>query len=189
MKRTFELTVKNENNSVNSDVNIVLYEEPVVKKTKHWSSLHLMACLGELSDSSEDELNDVSKTDRTSYLRELQSINEQDFNGCTPLLWAVSEGNLSTAETLIDCGADVNSQNFYGETALFLASSRGHQSICQLLLESGANPNFPNSDGVYPIHMAVASGFYDIVTLLCAHGAFMNVKDDAGDTLLHYAVR
>lgn len=184
MKRTFEVAVEDE--CVLNNV-IVFHEEQEIKRMKNWSPLHEMACVGNLSESTDDEF-DVSPLKLVSGLI-LKSINEQDMNGCTPLSWAVSEGNFESAETLIECGAEVNCQNFSGETPLFLACARGYQAICQLLLESGANPNIPNSEGVYPVHMAVASGFYEIVTLLCSRGAFMNVKDDVGDSLLHYAVR
>jgi len=116
-------------------------------------------------------------------------INQQDHNGNTPLMWAVSQAREDLVQLFVDQGAYVNMQNFTGETALYLAASRGFARICEILLENGADVSVTTLDGCGVAHTAAANGQIAVLHILAKNGAFMNGQDDEGDCPLHYAIR
>jgi len=116
-------------------------------------------------------------------------VNEQDHNGNTALMWAVSADREDLVQMLVDQGADLNVQNFAGETALYLAASRGNSRVCNHLLVHGANVNIPSLEGATAMHIAAAGGHVETLLILAARGAHANAQDEEGDTPLHYAVR
>lgn len=120
---------------------------------------------------------------------DMEDYNDEDENGNSTLIFAVSHGKEELARALIDHGASVNHQNNLGETALYWAASQGFENIVDLLIENGANLNICTLDGATPIHIAAANGHCNIISKLVKNGAFVNAQDEENDTPLHYAVR
>ncbi|MCJ1402522.1 hypothetical protein MMC11_005742 [Xylographa trunciseda] len=91
------------------------------------------------------------------------NVNQQNFNGKTPLHSAFMYGNSNVAsvELLLNRGADVNIRDNYGRTPLFNLVSWSELT-----------------DSVAPI-----------LNLLLKHGASLSAVDCLGNTLLHYAAR
>ncbi len=115
-------------------------------------------------------------------------INARNENGSTPLLLAVSNGNVNIAELLITQGADINARNSDGNTPLRLAldSQNIDWSIVESLIEKGADINTQNSDGNTPLRLALDSQNIDwsIVESLIEKGADINTVNRSGETTL-----
>ena len=75
-------------------------------------------------------------------------VNEADEKGRTPLMEAVSGGNLEAIKALLEAGADPNSSDTNGTTPLMLAADRTwHPEIFKTLLAAGADKNLRDSKG------------------------------------------
>ena len=84
-----------------------------------------------------------------------------EFN--SPLLCiAASRGRLSTAQILVDRGADVQTVDGFGESPLMIASRANDLGMARLLLDSGAPVDQMQggrrSYGLTPLHEAVREG-------------------------------
>lgn len=97
----------------------------------------------------------------TSIFRQLISENSTlDLNykircGITALLLAAYYGRESTAQCLLDMGADVDAQNDVGHTPLHAASYNGHDGVVKLLVAYGANQNLVDHRGNTPYVAAI----------------------------------
>ena len=76
--------------------------------------------------------------------------------GMTPLLYAVRQGYIDVARTLLDAGVPVN-QRKAGDnaTALLVATVNGQFDLAAYLLERGANPNLLAENGVGPLYATI----------------------------------
>lgn len=127
----------------------------------------------------------------------LCAIDEEDKNGNTPLMWAVSfvdedgqgEISMELIEALIDSGANINQVNHDGETPLFTAVKLNSEDKVEYLLENNANPNAKNIEGCSPLHFAAEIGNEAIVEALLMNGAYVNNRDDMDECALYWAVR
>ena len=116
-------------------------------------------------------------------------LNTMDFDGWTPLLWAVMGGHKAIVQLLFEKGVDINSKDNDGRTPLLWATGSGQEAIVQLLLEKGANINSKDNDsGGTPLSSAVVAGHKAVVQLLLEKGADINSKDNDGQTPLSRAI-
>jgi len=76
--------------------------------------------------------------------------------GMTPLLFAVRQGYVDVAQTLLDAGVDVN-QRKGGDnaSALLVATVNGRFDLANMLLSRGANPSLTGENGVGPLYAAI----------------------------------
>jgi ankyrin repeat protein len=74
--------------------------------------------------------------------------------GLTALVFAAREGDLESAKTLVDSGAQVNQTTEYGWTPLLTATNNRHYKLAEYLIERGANPNIANKGGWTPLYLA-----------------------------------
>ena len=86
------------------------------------------------------------------HIAEGADVNELLFE-MPPLTWAVTMGQIETAELLLQHGADINGRNRDGNTALHLAIFLGHAGTAELLIKNGADVNRKNSDGATPVDL------------------------------------
>ncbi len=105
------------------------------------------------------------------------------------LIRASEAGDLVTATTLLNSGADPNSGGVYGMTALDFASQNGHVDVVRLLLNRNANVNAKNAFGQTALMSAALNGHREIVEALIAKGADVNVKGSDGKTALMMAAQ
>ena len=111
--------------------------------------------------------------------------------GLTPLVFAAREGDLESAQLLLDAGAPINQVTEYGWTPLLTAVNNRNYRLAALLLEKGADPNLANKGGWTPLYLAtdnrnIEGGDYpvpkgdlehlEIIGLLLEKGADPNQK-------------
>ncbi len=89
----------------------------------------------------------------------------------TPLMSAISYGDMDRARLFLEHGADVNIQNYRGNTALIWAVLHGSASGVELLLKSGADVSITNNDGESALVLAADEGNLDMVRRLLRYGA------------------
>jgi ankyrin repeat protein len=104
----------------------------------------------------------------------------------SPLLDAVTEGNIEAAKQAIDDGEDVNVTTDGGMNFLHYAAGAGHKEIAEVLITNGADLNAKDLivDST-PLHWAVKYEHKEIAELLVDEGADVNAKDMDGETPLH----
>jgi ankyrin repeat protein len=102
----------------------------------------------------------------------IDSINDYDETGRTPLLHASRVGHLEAILNILKVGANIDTISQYGnETAVYLAAEAGHEIIVSALISRNADVNIPNIHGVTPLYIASQSGNVRVVELLLEAGA------------------
>ena len=124
--------------------------------------------------------------------------NAIDFDGCTPLRYAVfrkdvdfiklllrrgakprMEGkfgntplhyakSVDVVKLLLNEGAELNKTNICGQTSLFRAARAGNKDVVKLLIDSGADKDIADDEGMTPLACAQEKGYSDIVNILKA---------------------
>jgi ankyrin repeat protein len=74
--------------------------------------------------------------------------------GLTPLVFAAREGDLESAQLLLDAGAPINEVTEYGWTPLLTAVNNRNYQLASFLLDKGADPNLANKGGWTPLYLA-----------------------------------
>ncbi|QGQ46542.1 M48 family metallopeptidase [Metabacillus sediminilitoris] len=123
--------------------------------------------------------------------------------GTTPLMLAVSNGDIEEVKDLLDEGVDINAVDADGWTALHyaiswqeymdeyeeeLVESPTNIELVKLLLANGADPNIVDQYGDPIITFAINQGFFESTKLLVNAGANLNIKDEYGESPLFDAV-
>lgn len=108
-----------------------------------------------------------------------------EYNGVTPLVYALSETGRFTALTLdtiallLERGADPNALNKgWGGTPLHITAD---PVVAALLIAHGADVNARNRDGETPLHSTYS---FEIAALLLSSGADVNAQNADGETPL-----
>ena len=70
-----------------------------------------------------------------------------DGSDSTPLLMAVTKGDLALVNKLLKSGANPNVKNKLSTTPLLEAAFQSHGEIVKALIEAGADPNVAGPDG------------------------------------------
>jgi ankyrin repeat protein len=83
-----------------------------------------------------------------------ESIEVQDFDGRSPLIYAALVGSLDILDILIKRSAKINHRDKLGNSALFYAASQGDTEIGEALLAAGANKDIENRQGITPLMKA-----------------------------------
>jgi len=120
-------------------------------------------------------------------LKNNANINQKDYEGYTPLIYASIYGQLEIVKLLIKYGANINEKNNYNYNALYFACVYGHLEIVKLLLENGVNINEKDYHGYTPLLYVSRYGKIKIVKLLLENGANINEKDSNNKTILQHA--
>ncbi|WP_341810741.1 ankyrin repeat domain-containing protein [Wolbachia endosymbiont (group A) of Campoletis raptor] len=129
--------------------------------------------------------------------------NLLDTNLNNSLYWAVKNNHSTTAEVLLDNGADLHTfdpsrkrdvlsryqeiETEHSKNSLHLAAKLGNLEAVQDLLGKGANVNAQNDTGKTPLHWAAREGHKQVVQALLDKGANVNATDQDGKTPLHWA--
>ncbi len=111
----------------------------------------------------------------------------------TPLLTAISEGDLNQVRSLLDGGANVNEAGHDGVTPLITAVAHERLDAVQLLIEHGADVNLADSNRNTPLMVAADASPEikdpaSLIRLLLTHGAKRGLKDSQGRIAFQRAV-
>eukprot|EP01129_Flabellula_baltica_P008275 TRINITY_DN326_c0_g1_i1.p1 TRINITY_DN326_c0_g1~~TRINITY_DN326_c0_g1_i1.p1 ORF type:complete len:277 (+),score=51.45 TRINITY_DN326_c0_g1_i1:217-1047(+) len=114
------------------------------------------------------------------------SVNRQNFNGDSPLHFAIKGSSLSSAMKLVQMGANVNVSNLQSEYPMHLATCAGLEYV-QLLIERGGNLECEDECGDTPLHWAVREDNSDCINLLINSGANIHHQNEDGESPLMFA--
>ncbi|XP_020851191.1 inversin isoform X2 [Phascolarctos cinereus] len=105
-------------------------------------------------------------------------LNWQDYEGRTPLHFAVADGNVTVVDILTSYeSCNITSYDNLFRTPLHWAALLGHAQIVHLLLERNKLGTIPSdSQGATPLHYASQSNFAETVEVFLKHPS---VKDDS----------
>ena len=102
-------------------------------------------------------------SDRTNAAKALLAAgadaNQDNTDGHTVLMLAVSRGNLAIVKALVAAGADVNAKEERGYTPLHLAAWYGLPNVAKVLVVAGANTKAKNNNGRTPYKECRKEGF------------------------------
>jgi len=119
---------------------------------------------------------------------DVNTVNQRQADGSTPLQWAVYNGDVNEVQRLLKAGANVSIANNYGVTAMELASEVANTPIIKLLLDAGANVDSPNPDGQTALLAVARTGNLEAAQLLLDRGAKVDAKEKfGGQTALMWA--
>jgi ankyrin repeat protein len=136
-----------------------------------------------------------SDFDVVQMLVEHIAVDCRDNNDCTPLHYAMHDGDQEShkdvsrcVELFLERDADVlEAQNNRGSTPLHLAASKMSEKTVRLLIEKGASINLQNNKMQTALHKASRRGHLDIARLLLDQ-ADVDLQDNHGSTPLHLAI-
>lgn len=118
---------------------------------------------------------------------DVNGVNGQDEQGTTLLFWAAATGQCSTAQFLLEKGAETELADLRGWTPLHAAAYYGKWEMCRTLVNAGANADARQKDGWSVLHYAARRGNAQAVNFLAEHGADVNASDEDSETVLHTA--
>lgn len=109
---------------------------------------------------------------------------EEDESRQSPLMAAVTGGDVVALRTMLAQGGDTEGTDLYGRTAMISAAWRGDTRIVDILLEVGAEPEVVDLDGKTPLIWAASNGHEEVVAGLTDAGVNIDSQDDDGLTAL-----
>ena len=121
----------------------------------------------------------------------IDTINDYDESGMTPLLHAARAGYLDAVLNIIKAGANITKPSEYeGDSAVYLAAEGGHDIVVSALIRAGADVNHPNKLGITPIFAASQVGYTRTVKVLVEAGAGIGrISDNGLSPLMVAAIR
>uniref|UniRef100_A0A665WHX2 Inversin n=1 Tax=Echeneis naucrates TaxID=173247 RepID=A0A665WHX2_ECHNA len=116
-------------------------------------------------------------------------LNWQDYEGRTPLHFAVADGNEAVVEVLTSYeGCNVTAYDNLFRTPLHWAALLGHAKIVHLLLERNTSGTIPSdSQGATPLHYGAQSNNAETVGVLLSHPSVKDEPDLEGRTAFMWA--
>lgn len=111
------------------------------------------------------------------------------FNGETPLMFAVENGKLRSAASLLKWGACVHARDMNGRTPLILAVMHSRPGMPKLLLDKGADVHVKDKEGLSALAWAVIKGSAENVELLLDRGADIHAADKEGLSALSWTIK
>lgn len=120
------------------------------------------------------------------------NISAPDFEGLTPLHWAVMRNREAAVRELLRLHeggfhGDVRAADAKGRTPLHIAAISNKLTLLPLLIEAGADIEAVTDDGDTPLHYA-AEDALEFATQLIARGANVMARNKDGRTPLFVAV-
>lgn len=125
----------------------------------------------------------------TFFTKALDTIDEQDENGLTALIWAAWEENNTAIEVILKHGANPNIADNRGRTPLIISVLKQNITGIQTLIQYEADTNQQDHLGMTPLMWAVSEENLHIISMLLCTDANPNIKDAQGRTALIWAAR
>ncbi|XP_060596303.1 ankyrin repeat and SAM domain-containing protein 6-like, partial [Ruditapes philippinarum] len=105
------------------------------------------------------------------------------------LMTSCEQGDVDTAQAVLDEGLGVDTPDEDENTALMVAAGNGHDQVVRLLLMRGASVDKTNLYGWTPVMQAARHGHANIVSLLLQHPVDINATNSFGASALMLAAR
>uniref|UniRef100_A0A2C9M326 Uncharacterized protein n=1 Tax=Biomphalaria glabrata TaxID=6526 RepID=A0A2C9M326_BIOGL len=117
------------------------------------------------------------------------SVEAEDKDKRTPIIWAASAGSSQACTILVEFGADVNRADKDDLTALHCASSRGQTACVETLVKNcNADLDPVDKNQCTPLFYAATLGHIECLKKLLDLGADSSRTDTRGRTVAHCAV-
>lgn len=116
------------------------------------------------------------------FLNDGVNPNCSNFDGMTPLHYAVQNGNLSSVKILILNGANINKKDVDKRTPLLLSVHFNQIDIAEFLVQKDADVNIPDYAGLTPLFYAAAYGDFLMTDMFLFYKGNHTVKDLSGKT-------
>ncbi|MEW8692685.1 MAG: thioredoxin fold domain-containing protein [Candidatus Thiodiazotropha endolucinida] len=137
-------------------------------------------------------LHDAVQSEDVTILKRIitaeGSLDAQDQNGWTALMFAIEIGDTDKISVLLAAGASPNIGDRLGRTPLHLAMEKP-VGITRLLIQAGADVDTRNAGGVTALMQAAGLGRRDIVELLLEAQARLDLKDYQGNSVVDWSQR
>ena len=111
----------------------------------------------------------------------------QSSDGFTPLHLACFFGQLETAKTLVQQGADTNAVSPGRIAVIHSAAASRNAALVKLVLQAGANPNVQQQGGYTALHEAAMHNSVERAQALLDAGADRAIRSDNGLTAAEIA--
>lgn len=116
------------------------------------------------------------------------NVDVRCWEGKSPLYKALSLGNKTTVELLLNAQADPNMYSYYHNSApIIVAAQTGYQDLIELLYTNKANINAQDAEGYTPLHWAIIMEKHHAISKLLKLGADCAIKNDRDMTPLQEA--
>lgn len=119
-------------------------------------------------------------------------IEDRDWLGATPLMWASRISNSAHTNILLSRGAKIEARDSSGRTALHYAVQGGSLGCIKAFLEVEADARTADYHGLAPLHNVIyftdKRKVGDIISCLCAYGADLEAGKNMGFMPLYRAV-
>ena len=110
------------------------------------------------------------------------------YKGATPLLLAIFNEEVKTAQLLIRRKASLDIADEEGHLPLPKAAAYGYHLLVRDLIRAGADPNMKTGDNAdTPLILAAGKGHEKVIQVLLANGADKELTNKFGDTALDIA--
>ena len=107
-------------------------------------------------------------------------LEQQGFNGNTPLLMAALQGNAMMVSRLIEAGSNLYAVNNDFNGVLFNACYADSPEVIRLLIEAGADVNDTNEEGTTALMYAASASRAQCVKMLLSLNANPNLQNEDG---------
>ena len=143
--------------------------------------------------SSNSALRDAATQGDIDTLRALldaecdtSHINEPDWAGRAPLMYAAQEGHTDCVQLLLQRGADVNKRSGCRSSSAHYAAGRGHRGSLLALLDGGCDVDARDNWNMTPLMWAAQEGHAECVQLLLERDADASMFDFVELTAVHH---
>jgi len=132
-------------------------------------------CIKEVFVSIKEKINFSGLLVKAMKKNNIEEIRDALENGADPdsfisgkenlnvtvLMSACEDGNMETAEILVEYGASIHAKSIFGNTALMFAAGSGNEGLMRYLVSKGANIRDTDNYGYSVLLMAAGSGSID----------------------------
>lgn len=130
-----------------------------------------------LADDLEEVKMLISKGKRVN-------VKDRNYDGNSPLHFAVENGNLEITEVLLNAGAKIDYKNSDKRTPLMMLDEDATPELVNLLLRHGATIDYTDKKKNTALILAAAYANKDVVQTLINAGANINAVNKQGETAL-----